>query len=96
MQSLMMIFLNTRCGKQKSAWLNFKEVCLNFIGNVKAQKYKELVEDLLSAYQTMGHNMSFEDSFLTLQLGLFLSEFGGSEQQIWGMFHQDISTMEKG
>jgi hypothetical protein len=56
----------------------------------------ELVEDLLNAYQTMGHNMSFKDSFLTFQLGLHFSEFGGTEQQIWGMFHQDISTVEKG
>jgi hypothetical protein len=29
-------------------------------------------------------------------LGFFSPNFGGSEQQIWGMFHQDISTMEKG
>ena len=31
---------------EKSAWLTFEAVCLNFLENVKAEKYKELVEDL--------------------------------------------------
>ena len=75
---------------EKSVWLKFNEVPLNFLGNIKAEKYKELDEDLLNAYQTMGRNMSFEDSFLTFQLGLLPFEIGGSEQQIWGMFQQDF------
>jgi hypothetical protein len=36
----------------------FKAVCHNILGNIKAENYKELVEDLLNAYQTMGCNMS--------------------------------------
>jgi hypothetical protein len=71
------LFLET----EKSAWLKFKEVRLNFLGNVKAEKYEELVQDLLNAYQTRGRNMLFEDSLLTFQIGLLLSESGGSEQQ---------------
>ena len=31
---------------EKSAWLKFKAVCLNFLENVKAENYNELVEDL--------------------------------------------------
>jgi hypothetical protein len=31
---------------EKSAWLTFKAVCLNFLANVKAENYKELLEDL--------------------------------------------------
>jgi len=42
----------------KSAWLTFKVVFLNFLGNVQAENYKELVEDLLNAYQTVRCNMS--------------------------------------
>jgi len=34
---------------EKSAWLTLKAVCLNFLGNVKSENYKELVEDLLNA-----------------------------------------------
>jgi hypothetical protein len=41
---------------EKSAWLIFKAVCLNFLVNIKAANCKEFVEDLLNAYQTMGCN----------------------------------------
>jgi len=30
------------------------KVCLNFLGNIKAENHKELVEDLLNANQAMG------------------------------------------
>ena len=30
---------------EKSAWLTFTAGCLNFLGNVKAESYKEIVED---------------------------------------------------
>jgi hypothetical protein len=43
---------------EKSLWLTFKAGFLNFLGNLKAENYKELVEDLLKAYQTMGRNVS--------------------------------------
>jgi hypothetical protein len=35
---------------EKTAWLTFKAVCPNFLGNVTAENYKEFVEDLLNAY----------------------------------------------
>ena len=48
---------------EKSAWLKFKAVCLNFFGNVKAENYMENVENFFYAYQTMGHNVSLETHF---------------------------------
>jgi len=41
---------------EKSAWLTFKAVCLNFLRNIKSANCKEFAEDLLNAYQTMGCN----------------------------------------
>jgi len=58
---------------EKSVWLMFKAVCLNFLRNVKAEHYKELVEDLLNAYQTMGCNMSLKIHFL-FPIGLLPSK----------------------
>jgi len=43
-----------------SAWLTFKVVCLTFLGNIKAQNYKELVKDLLNTYQNVGCNKSLK------------------------------------
>ena len=39
---------------EKSVWLTFKAGCLNFLGNLKAEKHKEIAEDLLNAYRTVG------------------------------------------
>jgi len=66
-----------------SAWLTFNTVFLNFLGNVKAENYKELVEDLLNAYQTMGCNVT-EVSFFTFPLGLLPSKLGSNERRTWG------------
>jgi hypothetical protein len=77
---------------EKCAWLMFKVVCLNFFGNVKTENYKQLVEDLLNAYQTLGCDMSLKIHFSHSQTP---SEPGHSEQQTWGLFHHDISTVEK-
>ena len=35
---------------EKSARLTFKAVCQNFLGNVKTENNKELVEDFLNAH----------------------------------------------
>ena len=64
---------------EKSASLMFKAICLNFLGNVKAENYKELVEDLLNAYQTMGCNMSLKIHFLHSHLDVFPQEPGCSD-----------------
>jgi len=48
---------------EKSAWLMFKVVFVNFLGNVQAENYEELVEDLLNVYQTIRCNMSLTIHF---------------------------------
>jgi hypothetical protein len=68
---------------EKSVWLMFKAVCLNFLWNVKTKHYKELVEDLLNAYQTMGCNMSLKIHF-SLPIGLLPSKPEHSEWWTWG------------
>ena len=45
---------------EKCEWLTFKVVCLIFLGNLKAENYKELLADLLKSHQTVGCNMSFK------------------------------------
>jgi hypothetical protein len=68
---------------EKSVWLTFKVGFLNFLRNLKAENYQELVEDLLKAYQTMGRNLSF---IFTFALGHLSSEHGLSERRTWGSF----------
>jgi hypothetical protein len=61
---------------EKSGCLTFKPVCLNFLGNVKAESYKDLVEDLLNAYHTMGCSMSLKVHFLLSNLDFFPPNLG--------------------
>jgi hypothetical protein len=51
------------------------------LGNVKAENYKEIVEDLLNACQTMGYNISLK---ITFPLALLPFEPGHSERRTWG------------
>jgi len=59
-----------------SVWLTYKVVCLNFLGNVKAENYKELVKDLLNAYQTVGSNKSLKSHFSISHLDFFPPNMG--------------------
>jgi hypothetical protein len=86
------LFVHMLTENEKSAWLKFKTVCLNFLGNVQAGNYKNIFQDLLKSYQTMGCNMSLKIPFFTFPLGLLSSEPGRSERRIWekvppGYFH---------
>jgi hypothetical protein len=78
---------------ENSAWLIFRGVCLNILGYVKAENYKELVEDLLNAYQSMGCKVSLKIHFSHSHLDFFLLNLGVVSNKHWEWFHQDISTM---
>jgi hypothetical protein len=77
----------------KSAWLKFRTVCINLLGNLKVENYKELVEDLLNAHQSVGYVS--EDSFFTFPLALLLFEPGHVSDEHGESFHQDMSIMGK-
>jgi len=77
---------------EKSAWLTFKAVCLNLLGNVKVENCKELAEDLLNVCQSIGCNMSLKINFLHSHLESFPPNMSDEHGE---SFHQDFSTMEK-
>ena len=49
---------------ERNAWLSFKRICKNFLGNHKAANYKDVVQDLLASYKAMGCNLSLQIHFL--------------------------------
>ena len=58
-------------GDEQCAWNAFRLVADNFLRNTKADNYKEIVEDLLVAYQKFGCNMSLKIHFLHSHLDFF-------------------------
>jgi hypothetical protein len=65
-----------------------------FLENHKAEKYHEIVSDLLTAYKAMGCNMSLKVHFLDSHLDFFSENLGAVSDEHRERFHQDIYNME--
>jgi len=72
----------------------FQEVVTGFLGNRRADNYKDLVEELLSSYQKLGWNMSVKIHFLSSRLDFFPENCGSVSDEHGERFHQDIAAME--
>lgn len=82
-------------GKEKVAWNCFKSVVIGFLGNNKAENFKNLVDEMLSAYHKMGCNMSIKMHYLHSHLDFFPNNLGAVSDEHGERFHQDLSTLEK-
>jgi len=80
---------------ESNAWLSFKRICKDFLGNHKAANYQDVVQDLLTSYQAMGCNMSLKVHFLESHLNFFPDNLGDVSDEHGERFHQDIMAMEK-
>ena len=88
-------FNNLLQGDERKAWDAFHIVSTNFLGNARAENYKELIEDMLSVYHRIGCNMSLKIHFLHSHLDFFPDNCGMVSDEHGERFHQDIATMEK-
>jgi hypothetical protein len=82
-------------GNEKRAWNDFRLVATNFLGNNKADNYKELVEYLLLSYEELGCNMSLTIHFLHSHLDFFPENCGALSDEHGERIHRDIAAMEK-
>jgi hypothetical protein len=73
-------FDRIRSGNENRAWNDFLIVATNFLGNNKAETYKELVENLLLSYQKLGCNMSLKMHFLHSHVDYFPENCEGAER----------------
>jgi len=53
-------FVATMNNDEKTAWLSFKKVVENFLGNHKSDNYAELVADLLRNYKKLSYLMNYK------------------------------------
>ncbi|GBM92845.1 hypothetical protein AVEN_72429-1 [Araneus ventricosus] len=54
--------------KEAAAWTSFKELAKNFLGNHKAENYRQIVNNLLKGLQNHGVQHFVENPFLALLL----------------------------
>ena len=80
---------------QRNAWLSFKSICKDFLGNHKAANYQDVVQDLLTSYKGMGCNMSLKIHFLESHLHFIPENLGEVSDEHGERFHQNILAMEK-
>jgi hypothetical protein len=82
-------------GDDKKTWDAFRLLSTNFLGNIRADNYRELIEDMLSLYHKLGCNMSLKIHILHSHLDFFPDNCRMVSDQHGECFHQEIATMEK-
>ena len=80
---------------ERNAWLSFKRIYKDFLGNNKAAHYQDVVQDLLTSYKAMGCNMSLKNHFLELHLNFFPENLDEVSDEHGERSHQGILAMEK-
>ena len=76
---------------ETEAWISFKKVVQDFLGNSKASNYKELVDNMLENYHNLGCNMSIKMHHLHSHLDRFPENCGDVSDEQGERFHQDIN-----
>ena len=80
---------------ERNAWLSFKRICKDFLGNHKAANYHDVVPDLLTSHKAIGCNMSLKIHLLESHLHFFPENLGEVRDEYSERFHQGILAMEK-
>ena len=80
---------------EKKAWLSFCEVVKNYLGNHRAQNYREIVSNLMKNYKIQKCLMSYKVHLLDSHLDYFLENLGDYSEEQSERFHQDLKTIEE-
>ena len=77
-----------------AAWLSFVEVDKNFLGNYRADNYKEILNNMLGYFMILGISMSIKVHFLHSHLDRFPENLSDVSYEQSKRFYQDINKME--
>ena len=89
------IFVTKMNHTEKEAWLSFKEVIKNFLGNHKSQNYQQIVLNLVNSYNNQGCLMNLKLHLLYSHIDEFPENLGDYSEELGERFHQDIKEMER-
>ena len=76
---------------EDTTWNAFADVIHNFLGNKKADNYREIVEELFFSLQELRSRMSIELHYLLSRLSKFLNNLGGVNEEQVERFYEDIT-----
>jgi len=80
-------FNTTVTEMELNAWMSFKDICHGLLGNMRAENYEELVENLLLHYHNLGCRMSLKIHFLHSHLPFFPSNLAEVSEEHSKPFH---------
>ena len=75
-------------------WSSFVLVVKNFLGNIKALNYADLVSNMLIAFKNLGCNMSIKMHYLFSHMDRFPENLGLMSNEQGERFHHEIKEME--
>ena len=79
---------------QLAAWNAMKSVVVNFLGSHRHEKYPDIVDGMLKAYEQLGARMSLKMHFLHSHLDFFPSNRGEVSDEQGKRFYQDIFVIK--
>ena len=88
-------FVSSMNETEKAAWESFVLVVQNFLGNKRADNYKELIKNMLDSYQALGCLMNIKLHYINSHLDMFPENLGDVSDEQGERFHQDIKVMEE-
>ena len=80
--------------RESEAWKAFVLVVKNFLGNIKASNYEELITNMLYTFKSLGCNMSIKMHYLFSHIDRSPENLGAMSDEQEERFHQDIKEME--
>ncbi|GBP37671.1 hypothetical protein EVAR_23719_1 [Eumeta japonica] len=86
-------FIKVMTVPESDAWKSFVLVVENFLGNHEALNYEEIVQNMLTNFQTLGANMSIKLHYLRNHLDKFPDNLGNYSEEQGERFHQDLKVM---
>lgn len=87
-------FDSTLTEEQAIAWDAMKMVFENVFGNHRAENFRVLVQDMLTAFEAIGMNVSLKIHFLICHLDRFAAQISTESDQEGERFHQVCKPME--
>ena len=80
---------------ERRAWKSFVSVVVGFHGNHKADNFRNIVEELVDAYEKMGCRMSLKLHVLHSHIDKFKDNMGDYSEEQGKRFHQDVKSFEE-
>lgn len=80
---------------EKEAFSNIKAVCNNFLGNHRAENYRELIHNMMQSFKRLRINMSPKIHYLHQHLDFFRDNLGKISDEHGERFHQQIKKFEE-